>query len=95
MVLKAIQDFGDGLKAAFAPFLGELDLTAIEPGEPLDVPTAWDRKEAREKQRAMEQATAPASGSTKPVKVHGPHRKGPVGGGGSGVGRGRRIDDEA
>ena len=58
MVLKAIQDFGDGLKAAFAPFLGELDLTAIEPGEPLDVPTAWDRKEAREKQRAMEQATA-------------------------------------
>ena len=58
MVLKAIQDFGDGLKAAFAPFLGELDLTAIEPGEPLDVPTAWDRKEAREKQRAVERAAA-------------------------------------
>ena len=58
MVLKAIQDFGDGLKAAFAPFLGEPDLTAIEPGEPLDVPTAWDRKEAREKQRAVERAAA-------------------------------------
>ena len=58
MVLKAIQDFGDGLKAAFAPFLGEPDLTAIEPGEPLDAPTAWDRKEAREKQRAVERAAA-------------------------------------
>ena len=58
MVLKAIQDFGDGLKAVFAPFLGEPDLTAIEPGEHLDVPAAWDRKEAREKQRAVERAAA-------------------------------------
>lgn len=59
MVLKAIQDFGNGLKTVFAPFLGEPEfLEAVEPGEPLDVTTAWDRKEAREKQRAVEQAAA-------------------------------------
>lgn len=59
MVLKAIQDFGDGLKTAFEPFLGEPDfLEAIEPGEPLDITTAWDRKEAREKQRAVERAAS-------------------------------------
>lgn len=58
MVLRAIQSFEDGLKAAFTPFLGELDLTELEPGEPLDVPTAWDRKEAREKRRAEDRATA-------------------------------------
>lgn len=59
MVLKAIQDFGDGLKTAFAPFLGEPDFfEAIEPGEPLDITTAWDRKEAREKQRAVERAAS-------------------------------------
>lgn len=59
MVLKAIQDFGDGLKTAFEPFLGEPDfLEAVEPGEPLDITTAWDRKEAREKQRAVERAAS-------------------------------------
>lgn len=58
MVLRAIQDFGEGLKTVLAPFLGEPDLTMLEPGEPLDVPTAWDRKEAREKQRAVERAAA-------------------------------------
>lgn len=59
MVLKAIQDFGDDLKTAFAPFLGEPDfLEEIEPGEPQDITTAWDRKEAREKQQAVERAAA-------------------------------------
>lgn len=59
MALKAIQDFGDGLKTAFEPFLGEPDfLEEIEPGEPLDITTAWDRKEAREKQRAVERAAS-------------------------------------
>ena len=58
MVLGVLQDLGDGLKAAFAPFLGEPDLTMLEPGEPLDVPTAWDQKEAREKQRAVERAVS-------------------------------------
>ncbi len=57
MVLKAIQDFGDGLKTVLAPFLGEPDLTVLEPGEPLDIPTAWDRKKAQEKQQAVERAT--------------------------------------
>lgn len=46
------------MKAAFAALIGEPDLTDIEPGEPLDVPTAWDRKEEREKQRAVERAAA-------------------------------------
>lgn len=58
MVLRAIQDFGNNLKATLAPFLGEPDLTMLEQDEPLDVPTAWDRKETREKQRAVERAAA-------------------------------------
>lgn len=58
IVMKAIQDFGEGLKTALAPFLGEPDLTMLEADEPLDVPTAWDRKEAREKQRAVERAAS-------------------------------------
>lgn len=59
IVLKAIQDFGNGLKAALAPLLGEPDyLEAIGPGEPLDVPTVWDRKKAREKQKAVERAAS-------------------------------------
>lgn len=58
MVLKAIQDFGDGLRTVLAPFLGEPDLTVLEPGEPLDIPTAWDRKKAREKQQAVERAAS-------------------------------------
>ena len=59
MVLRAIQDFGSGLEVAFAPFLGEPDdLMMLEAKEPLDLPTVWDRKEAREKRRAVERATA-------------------------------------
>lgn len=59
IVLKVIQDFGNGLKAALAPLLGEPDyLEAIELGEPLDVPTVWDRKKAREKQKAVERAAS-------------------------------------
>lgn len=58
IVLKAIQEFGNYMKTTLAPFLGEPDLKVFEPGEPLDVPTAWDRKEAREKRRAVERAAA-------------------------------------
>lgn len=59
IVLKAIQDFGNGLKAALAPLLGEPDyLEALEPGNPLDIPTARDRKKAREKQKAVERAAS-------------------------------------
>lgn len=56
--MKAIRDFGNGLQTALAPYLGELDPTMLEPGESLDIPTLWDRKEAREKRRAVERAAS-------------------------------------
>lgn len=58
MVLKVFQNFGNSSQMALAPFLGELDLEVFEAGEPLDVPSAWDRKEEREKRRGVERATA-------------------------------------
>ena len=57
----------------------------------LDRPTAWDRKKARERRRGK---LSHASGSTRPAKKHGAHKKGPARVGGSGAGRGRRIDSE-
>lgn len=57
-LLNAIRDFENSARAAFEPFLGEPDLAELEPGEPLDIPTAWDRKEAREKQQAVERAAS-------------------------------------
>lgn len=45
---KGIEEFGENHKPS----------PLLEPGEPLDVPTAWDRKEAREKQRAVERAAS-------------------------------------
>lgn len=57
-VLRMIQEVGNNMNSEFDPFLGEPDLAALEPGDPLDISTAWDRKEAREKRRAEDRATA-------------------------------------
>ena len=60
IVLKALQSFGDELKKALAPFMGEPDdlQKTFGPGEPPIITTAWDRKESREKQREVERAAA-------------------------------------
>lgn len=53
-LINMIQAIGGNLELAMCAAIDENQ----EPGEPLDVPTARDRKETREKRRAVERATA-------------------------------------
>lgn len=60
----------------------------------LDRPTAWDRKKRGRDGARRSGKPPPASGSTRPAKKRGAHEKGQVRVGGSGAGRGRRVDNE-
>ncbi len=60
-VLNALQIMRDELRAQmenFTRLFEEIIRPNEEHGEPLNLPTVWDRKEAREKRRAVERATA-------------------------------------
>ncbi len=60
-VLNALQIMRDELRTQmenFACLFEEIMRPHEERSEPMDLPTVWDRKEAREKRRAVERATA-------------------------------------